>query len=72
MAHIDWLKRRTWRFGKAETSLHAWYHRMPWVLMAAAAVVLFIYLTAVLSGVVTYLYRHFIEPPFGWLVVRRR
>jgi hypothetical protein len=35
-------------------------------------VVLFIYVTAILSCVVTYLYRHFIEPPFEWLVVRRR
>ena len=72
MAHIDWIKQRAWRFGKAETSPSAWYYCMPWVLVAAAAVVLLIYLTAILSAVVTFLYRHMIEAPFEWLVVRRR
>ena len=45
---------------------------MPWVLGAAAAVVLLIYMTAILSAVVTFFYRHIIEAPFEWLVVRRR
>jgi hypothetical protein len=44
---------------------------MPWVLVAAAAVVLFIYVTTILSGVAKFLYRHFIEPPVEWLEGRR-
>ena len=72
MAHIDWIKQKAWRFGKAETSPYAWYYCMPWVLLAAGAVVLFIYATAILTAVATFLYRHIIEAPFDWLVVRRR
>ena len=46
-----------------------------WVLQIGHShrrVVLLIYLTAILSAVVTFLYRHMIEAPFEWLVVRRR
>jgi hypothetical protein len=45
---------------------------MPWVLVAATAMVLLIYVTAILTAVVEFLYRHIIEAPFEWLVVRRR
>ena len=57
MAHIDWIKQKAWRFGKAETSPNAWYYCMPWVLVAAAAMVLLIYVTASLTAVVAFLYR---------------
>ena len=72
MAHIDWIKQRAWRSSKAETSPNAWYYCMPWVLVAATAMVLLIYVTAILTAVVEFLYRHIIEAPFEWLVVRRR
>jgi hypothetical protein len=45
---------------------------MPWLLVAAAAVVLLKYVIAILFGVVTFLYRHLIEAPVEWLVARRR
>jgi hypothetical protein len=57
MPHIDWIEQRGWRFGKAETSPNAWYYCMPWVLVAAAAMVLLIYVTVLLTTVVTFIRR---------------
>jgi hypothetical protein len=44
---------------------------MPWVLVAAAGMVLLIYVVA-LAVVVTFLYRHLIEASVEWLVTRLR
>ena len=71
MAQMDWIKRRGLRLGRAGANPHAWYHRMPWVLVAAVVMVLLIYAIA-LSGVLMFLYRHLIEAPVERLVVRRR
>jgi hypothetical protein len=71
MAHIDWIKRRASRLGRAETKPQAWYYRLPWVLVTAAAMVLLIYAIA-LGGVLMFLYRHLVEVPLERLVVRRR
>jgi hypothetical protein len=71
VTHIERIKRRTRRLGIAKGSPNAWYYRMPWVLIAAAVMVLLLYVIA-LSGVVTFLYRHLIEAPMERLVTRRR
>jgi hypothetical protein len=70
MGHIDWIKRSGLRLGGAETRAHAWFYRMPWVLVAAVVMVLLIYVIA-FSGVVMFLYWRFIEAPVKRLVVRR-
>jgi hypothetical protein len=56
MAHIDWIKRKAPRLGKADPGCYAWYYRMPWVLAVAAAVVLLVYAVAV-SEVIGFLCR---------------
>jgi hypothetical protein len=42
VAQIDRIKQRVRRLGKAEESPNAWYYRMPWVLAAAAVMVVLI------------------------------
>ena len=53
MAHIDRIKRRARHLGMPKGVPHAWYYRMPWVLVAAALMVLLVYvitLCAVVRG----------------------
>ena len=71
MAHIGWIKPRLRPLGKAGGNPNAWYYRMPWVLAAAAVMVLLVYVIA-LSGIVTLLYRHLVEAPLERLAARRR
>jgi hypothetical protein len=44
---------------------------MPWVLVAAGATLLLVYVVAVPKGI-AYLYRHFIGSPLERLAARRR
>jgi len=69
--HIERIKQRGWCLGKAQRAPDAWYYCMPWVLVAAAGMVLLIYVVA-LAVVVTFLYRHLIEASVEWLVTRLR
>ena len=71
MTRIERIKRRTRRHGMAKGNPNAWYYRMPWVMIAAAVMVLLLYVIA-LSGVVTFLYHHLVEVPMERLVTRRR
>ena len=71
MAHIQRIKRRVWRPGSAKGSPNAWHYRMPWVLAAAAVMVLLIYVIA-LSGVVTFLYRQLVDASLEKLAAWRR
>ena len=57
MAHIDRIKRRARHLGMPKGVPHAWYYRMPWVLVAAALMLI---------------YRHLIESPMERLLFRRR
>jgi hypothetical protein len=69
--HIERIKGRGRRLGKAEGSPNAWYYRLPWVLVAAAAMVLLVYVIS-LCGVITFLYHQLVEAPLERLLARRR
>ena len=71
MARIQRIKRRVWRPGKAQGNPNAWYYRMPWLLAAAAVMVLLVYVIA-LSGIVTFLYRHLVDASREKLAAWRR
>ena len=71
MAQIELIKRRVRRLGIAGGNPNAWYYRMPWVLAAAAVMVLLIYLMS-LFEVVTFLCRHLVEASRERLAARRR
>ena len=71
MAHIELIKRRVRQFGMAEGNPNAWYYRMPWVLAAAAVMVLLVYAMS-LFEVVTFLCRHLVEASRERLTARRR
>jgi hypothetical protein len=71
MAHIQRIKPRVWRPGKARGNPNAWCYRLPWVLAAAAVMVLLVYVIA-LSRVVTFLYRHLVDASLDKLEAWRR
>jgi hypothetical protein len=71
MAQVELIKRRVRRLGIAEGKPNAWYYRMPWVLAAAAVMVLLVYVMS-LFEVVTFLCRHLVEGFGERLAARRR
>ena len=71
MAQIELIKRRVRRFGTAGGNPNAWYYRMPWVLAAAAVMVVLVCVMS-LFEVVTFLCRHLVEASRERLAARRR